>query len=93
MCAPYILFTFDNILGIVEFRHYYVYTTFGMLTLFVCVQSVIHYRFNSIIFKLCIMIVNTFKMCTGDAGPEQSLVLLQFSLISNYFINFMNMQI
>ena len=36
MCAPYILCTFDNIFGIVELRHYYVYTTFGMLTLFVC---------------------------------------------------------
>ena len=33
-------------------------------------------RFHSFIFKLCIMIVNMLKMCTGDAGPEQSLVLL-----------------
>ena len=32
-------------------------------------------RFHSFIFKFCIMIVNTLKMCTGDAGPEQSLVL------------------
>ena len=39
MCAPYILCTFDNIFGIVELRHYYVYTTFGVLTLFICMQS------------------------------------------------------
>ena len=26
------------------------------------------------------MIVHTLKMCTGDAGPEQSLVLLFFFL-------------
>ena len=32
-------------------------------------------RFHSFIFKLCIMIVHTLKLCTGDAGPEQSLVL------------------
>ena len=41
MCAPYILCTFDNIFGIVELRHYYVYTTFGVLTLFICMQSAI----------------------------------------------------
>ena len=41
MCAPYILRTFDNIFGIVELRHYYVYTTFGVLTLFICMQSAI----------------------------------------------------
>ena len=41
MCAPYILCTFDNIFVIVELRHYYVYTTFGVLTLFICVQSAI----------------------------------------------------
>ena len=34
-CAPYILCTFDNIFGIVELRHYYVYTTFGVLTLLI----------------------------------------------------------
>ena len=33
-------------------------------------------RIHSFIFNLCIMIVNTLKMCTGDAGLEQSLVLL-----------------
>ena len=33
-------------------------------------------RFHSFIFRLCIMIVHTLKMCTGDTGPEQSLVLL-----------------
>ena len=26
-------------------------------------------RFNYFIFKLCIMIVYTLKMCAGDAGP------------------------
>ena len=37
MCAPYISCIFDNIFGIVELRHYYVYTTVGVLTLFICV--------------------------------------------------------
>ena len=45
MCAPYILFTFDNIFGIVELGHYYVYTTFGVLTQFICVLSVIQTDF------------------------------------------------
>ena len=39
--------------------------------LFVCNSNIFH----SFIFKLCIMIVHTLKMCTDDAGPEQSLVL------------------
>ena len=34
-------------------------------------------RFHSYIFKSCIIHVNTLMMCTGDAGPEQSLVLIQ----------------
>ena len=40
------------------------------------------------------MIVHTLKMCTGDAGPEQSLVLFMFKLwrawynITNEFIDF-----
>ena len=40
-------------------------------------------RSHSVIFKLCIMIINTLKLCTGDAGPEQSLVLfyLDFNII------------
>ena len=33
-------------------------------------------RFHFFIFKFYIMIVHTLKMCTYDAGPEQSLVLL-----------------
>ena len=66
MCAPYILCIFDNILGIVKRRHYYIYTTIGLLGV-ICNSN--------FIFKLCIMIVNMLKMCTGDAGPEQSLVL------------------
>ena len=78
MCAPCILCTLDNIFGIVELRHYYVYTTFGVLTLFICVICNSN-RFHSFIFKLCIVIVHTLKMCTGDAGPEQSLVLCFFS--------------
>ena len=34
--------------------------------LFVCNSN----RFHTFIFKLCIMIVHTLKMCTDDAGPE-----------------------
>ena len=37
-------------------------------------------RFHSFILKLCIMIVLTLKMCTDDAGPEQSLVLIFLAL-------------
>ena len=33
--------------------------------------------FHSFTFKLCIMIIHTLKMCTGDVGPEQSLGLSQ----------------
>ena len=33
------------------------------------------YSFHSFIFKLCIMIVHTLKMCASHTGPEQSLVL------------------
>ena len=29
------------------------------------------------------MIVHTFKMCTGDAGPEQSLVLLSLKIANS----------
>ena len=29
--------------------------------------------------ELCIFIVHTLKVCTGEAGPEQGLVLSQFS--------------
>ena len=32
-------------------------------------------RFYSSIFKLCIMILHTLKMYSGDEGPEQILVL------------------
>ena len=32
-------------------------------------------RFHSFIFKFCIVIVHTLKMCTDEAVPKQSLVL------------------
>ena len=81
-CAPYILCTFDNIFWSVELKHYYVNTTFGVLTLcnlFVICNS---NRSHSFIFKLCIMIVHTLKMCTGNTGPEQRLVLVPVILKS-----------
>ena len=44
-------------------------------------------RFHSCIFELCILSVeflhpyfHTLKICTGDAGPEQSLALLDLNL-------------
>ena len=40
-------------------------------------------RFHSFIIKVCIMIVHILVMCTGDAGPEQSLVLLDFKTVNN----------
>ena len=66
---------FDNIFRSVELRHYNVYTLFGVPTF--CNLCVIcsSNNFHSYIFKLCIMIVHTLKMCTGDTGPEQGLVL------------------
>ena len=36
-------------------------------------------RLHSFIFNLCTMIVHTLKMCTRDAGPEQSFVLFYLS--------------
>ena len=57
---------------------YNVYTTFGVLTLcYLCVIRTSN-SFHSFIFKFCILIVHTLKMCTGDASPDQSLVLLFF---------------
>ena len=42
-------------------------------------------RFDSFIFKLCIMIVHTLKLCIGEAGPEQSLALSYIIIITlNY---------
>ena len=67
--------TCDNILGSVELKHYYGYTTSGVLTLYNLYVICNSNRFRSFLFKLSIMIVHTLKMCTGDAGPEQSLVL------------------
>ena len=44
-------------------------------------------RFYSFIFKLYIIIVHTLKMCTGDAGPKQSLVLVSADFKKNSFRN------
>ena len=87
MCAPYILCTFDNNFGIVELRHFYVYTTFGVLTLFIYSN-----QFHFFIFKLCIMIVHPLKMCTDDAGPEQSLVLFSLKVVKLHTKSKGNMQ-
>ena len=72
MCAPYILCTFDNIFEIVELCLHHLWSAY---IVYLCVISNSN-RFHSFIFKLCIMIVHPLKMCTDDAGPEQSLVLL-----------------
>ena len=50
-------------------------------------------RFHSFIFKLWIMIVHTLRMCTGDAGPEQSLVLFTLCEASNTSILFVRLHI
>ena len=51
--------------------------------LFVCKLN----KFHSFIFKLCIMIVHTLKMCTR--GPEQSLVLfIQWLVVGSVVTNF-----
>ena len=42
-------------------------------------------RFDSFIFKLCKMIVHALKVCTGEASPEQSVVLSYTIIITlNY---------
>ena len=76
MCAPYILCTFDLKLFL-ELLNLDITSTPPLECLhclFVC-----NLQFKPIsflyIFKLCIMIVHPLKMCTDDAGPEQSLVL------------------
>ena len=73
MYAPYILCTFDNILGMLNID--VIKSTHPLECLhclFVC-----NLLFKQMSF-LYIMIVHTLKMCTGDAGPEQSLVWLLF---------------
>ena len=42
---------------------------------FLTLGPVIQTEFIPLLFKLCIMIVHTLKMCTADAGQEQNLVL------------------
>ena len=68
----------------VELIHYYVYTTFGVLTLcnkyVICISD----RFLSFIFELCIMSVHTLKMCTDDAGPGR--VWAWYKLILSYIL-------
>ena len=77
-CAHLIIFFWS-----VELGHYYVYATFGILTLCNLCKICNSNRFHSFIFKIYIMIVHTLKMCTGDAGPEQSLVLLTYRAVSS----------
>ena len=72
MFAHCILSIFDNIFGLLNLD---IITSTPLLD-YLCVICNSN-RFHSFIFKFCIMIVNTLKMCTGDAGPEQSLVLLK----------------
>ena len=58
--------------GIVELRHFYIYTTFGVLTLFICVQSAI--QTDSIpLYKTLHSDCSPIEDWTDDAGPEQSL--------------------
>ena len=71
----YILCTFDYIFWSIELRHFYVYTTFGVLMMYNLCVICCSNRFHCFIYKLWIMIVHTLKICTCDAGPEQSLVL------------------
>ena len=73
MCTLYFV-QFDKIFWSFELGHYYVHTTFGVLTLSNLCVNCISNRFHSFIFELCIMIVHTLKMCTDNTGPEQSLV-------------------
>ena len=87
MCAPYMLCTFDNIFEIVELRHYYrrLHHLWIAYIVYLCVICNSN-RFHSFIFKLGIMIVNTLKMCTGDVGPEQSLVLFHILVLQVYWV-------
>ena len=71
MYAAYNLCTF----GIVEIIRHYLWSAYIVYLCVICNSN----RFHSIMFKLCIMIVHTLKMCTEDIGPEQSLILLTFT--------------
>ena len=79
MCAPCILCTFNNILGLLNLD-IHVYTTFGVLTLFICVQSAIQTDSISL-YKTLHNDCSPIEDWTDDAGPEQSLVF--FSLVNN----------
>ena len=79
MCALYISCTFDNILGLFNLDIIMLHHLWGAYIVYFCVICNSN-RFHTFIFKLCLMIVNTLKMCTGDAGPEQSLVLFDVDL-------------
>ena len=49
----------------------------------ICIKN----RFHSFISELCTMIVRTLKMCTDDAGQEQSLVLFKIFLFEYKIIS------
>ena len=77
---PIYLCTFDNNLGNVELKTllslHHLWSAYNFYLCVICNSN----RFHSFIFKICIMIVHTLKMCTGDAGREQSLVLFFFGM-------------
>ena len=59
-----------SILTSVELGHFFHLKCLGVPSL--C-NLLLQYCIHSFLFKLCILIVHILKMCTGDAGPEQSL--------------------
>ena len=63
-------------IGSVELRQYWIYNTSRVLSLWYMCAIFYSNSFHSFIFKLCIMNVHTLKLCTGDADPEQSLLLI-----------------
>ena len=83
-CAPNNLFIFDNILGIVEFRQYYIYTTFGVLTF--CNLSVIcnSNRFHSFIIKLCIIIVHHWRCAPATQVQSRIWSCLNWEMICSF---------
>ena len=74
LCVHLIIFL--GLLNLTLLRLHHLWSAYIVYLCVICNSN----RFYSFIFKLCITIVHTLKMCTGDAGPEQSSVLFRCTI-------------
>ena len=70
-CAHLIIFRECWTWTLLLLHNHHLWRVYIIYVCVICNTNICH----SFIFKVCIMIVHTLKMCTCDAGPEQSLVL------------------